>query len=1770
MNRSRCFVLITALLVITVIFGLGMVVTPAAASTATYSGTSTVERPIIERATNTTSGFNLANNTSLGNTGIPPGGWTGYNMTTTFSNILRNADYVTNGQYATSSSPWYFYSNNGTIFSSAYSASPPSGTSTHAVYVRLQGKELAVKPLSDMNFSSYPIPTWKNSTQVLSSGGTWPNIYNSTSPGGWLMEGYYKNNGSVSLTTQANLYLDQNFTYSGVTPPDYAAITYQNWISNWTNMVTANGSSIYYGIILRYFGSNGTTRSYTLFNNTASGRTYKQPYAINTNTIITNYLTATGKWGIRLFAKITLNIKSSRNIRVVGAVAWTNVGVYIRWGAYTAGNYAEWKDTFTMNQAATGNSWLIFKYWTNITSILPSTNSYLVAWVNSTGQSVNQYNIIAFSSITTGSWQRAAVNIPSSVFNYPGSQVSIGVGIYLGSPLEVNATSSSLWGPRFYFDNATFFIQYQPTPANIKLRINDVLNNENWNYTAATATTAGSGTVIIVPTPPRSQPWSPASDSVPFLFRTNATNGKSGYNQTIFTFTYTSTLYANRYWRWTNYVTFTVSDTQSATWYLNYSVGTTSAALYLGGCQNYNISVYVPADWLNTAYQGGISQIHYAGYSVSAYTTSIVNSTTAVVRIPASVFAPDPPKGLLEIWFSAANYLGPSQIRTLLVTQVYNKYTSTWTNATSFGATNQTRLVCYIRNGSNKIPSLLNRALFTVSVRLYNQSKGAYNPSLLWTGSPSSTNWNFTVQLSPWNGASYHPIYNQNVTYFAGGQNNSIRWYFAVNCTNGFEAGCGIAKFNTSYVPSSISATILTSPKQPYTATYYTGFTLMALYNNATNGNSTGIMGATLTWKWMGPPYVSPQPMTPGAARGNYTATITGPAAFVYFNSTEAVNGISIQINASRPKCISQTIQVKVYVIGVATSGSVSSFPVPYETYDWNSTVQTSLIYSYTQNGSSIHGATLYVNKTASGATVGSSGIRWWFTYDALTGTYRIFFNATQSTPTGLSSWSFNVSVYLHYFQNLSFNLNGFQIQNRPTSYSAPYLTYTVPWNDTAIFLVTFRDTDAGGSAIPGATATCTWTTQTGNPYTVIPLSNRTYEFLLSDADLPPQTIGFTFSLSSPHFVSISGISGQVVIRIIRTSLSSPSSTITMYWGNNQTALLIYEDLDNNVNISTKASWSLMHAYSTQTGTDYVANLVYNIYLNTPYNSWIIRVNGSLPVGSYTLWINFSVPIANGYYTSQLLYLPLNVNSIPTSLTTQFGATLTVVWSNTGTIIVSYTDTNHSVQVSGGNVAVLVDPSISWSAVQTGNGIYTITLNTTYAYPRAQLWYITVILIKTNYAESEVSCSMQINAIPMSVTVPSQEIEVAYGQPITFSVYVEDLNHSVGVYDLYPPLTVRCNWTASGWMNYYQDFNNGWYLFNLTSTLEGTGQFTIIVQASQTYYTTAINYYSFIVGIVNTSLAPHSVPASVPWGDNAGVTVDYDVNGTTTWVTDATIVTNWTLPYTYWLTATGQWGINFTTTGLPEGIYSININATRQYYENESIVINLTIRSIDMEMRLYQLPDKVQQGNTANITVQLWDLDHLRGVTGASLLVNGLNASQYHVKELGNGYYELLVYTASMSAPKNITFTIGANESHYLLTAGPSQVLFHVIPPAGFTTAQVIMVGGGSGGIVILGVLGFIMFRRARRPYVIKKIEQSLKLINKGEQVEPIEGLRSRTDIPLSLLAPDLESLGVAFKLEEPKIKEKKEGKPRKKKAERKDAKPKDASKDTKANQGGS
>jgi hypothetical protein len=170
------------------------------------------------------------------------------------------------------------------------------------------------------------------------------------------------------------------------------------------------------------------------------------------------------------------------------------------------------------------------------------------------------------------------------------------------------------------------------------------------------------------------------------------------------------------------------------------------------------------------------------------------------------------------------------------------------------------------------------------------------------------------------------------------------------------------------------------------------------------------------------------------------------------------------------------------------------------------------------------------------------------------------------------------------------------------------------------------------------------------------------------------------------------------------------------------------------------------------------------------------------------------------------------------------------------------------------------------------------------------------------------------------------------------------------------------------------------------------------------------------------------------------------------------------------------------------------------------------------------------------------------GINNASLTftVQGIDPSYWTKQDLPNGQYKLILRTDLIpdnQLPMTINITLSLTKDHYAPKA--KTVFFKVVlgGGGGFSPLMVVLAGGGGGGAVVFVILAYVMYRRRKIPFVIKKIDQSINLISKGEVPQAVP-MRTRTQLIGGIYQAKLAILSKE-KLEEPgKKKEKGAKKP--------------------------
>jgi len=221
------------------------------------------------------------------------------------------------------------------------------------------------------------------------------------------------------------------------------------------------------------------------------------------------------------------------------------------------------------------------------------------------------------------------------------------------------------------------------------------------------------------------------------------------------------------------------------------------------------------------------------------------------------------------------------------------------------------------------------------------------------------------------------------------------------------------------------------------------------------------------------------------------------------------------------------------------------------------------------------------------------------------------------------------------------------------------------------------------------------------------------------------------------------------------------------------------------------------------------------------------------------------------------------------------------------------------------------------------------------------------------------------------------------------------------------------------------DITGGYYQYIIdTSSLE-LGLTTILITVTEPGYASQTILIQLFIEARQTVLTkdqPGST-AIIPWGSIFSVTFSYNdtVESSPIPIPDANVVVEFTtssLPYSITNHTDGTYTVSFTG-NADEGTYSITIFFTRDKYQSQNQIYELTIRLIATQTIGLANTPTVPWGDNAIITLTFTDIDNSLGISSASFnftshgiwLIEGVD---YWVTDLGNGDYTLTLNTTQV------------------------------------------------------------------------------------------------------------------------------------------------------------
>ncbi|MHA2056409.1 MAG: hypothetical protein ACXACG_00485 [Candidatus Thorarchaeota archaeon] len=215
------------------------------------------------------------------------------------------------------------------------------------------------------------------------------------------------------------------------------------------------------------------------------------------------------------------------------------------------------------------------------------------------------------------------------------------------------------------------------------------------------------------------------------------------------------------------------------------------------------------------------------------------------------------------------------------------------------------------------------------------------------------------------------------------------------------------------------------------------------------------------------------------------------------------------------------------------------------------------------------------------------------------------------------------------------------------------------------------------------------------------------------------------------------------------------------------------------------------------------------------------------------------------------------------------------------------------------------------------------------------------------------------------------------------------------------------------------DMGTGEYSVTLdTSILASNGAYDVNLLWTKSNYDSIADTFTINV-YYETDLYSSDAPGiAVPSGYNASLHVSFeDMVGQP--ITGASISCNWSQSYNVVEESPGNYVINMDTTGLPLGVYPVEITSSKDYYESRTIILTVNVRELHSSAipssSLLSLP----VGYTTSFTITYRDTDFLAPISGAESAIS-CNWSDIHesgdqnytVTETATaGVYEVVIYS---------------------------------------------------------------------------------------------------------------------------------------------------------------
>ncbi|MFX1565220.1 MAG: hypothetical protein ACFFCH_04455 [Promethearchaeota archaeon] len=445
-----------------------------------------------------------------------------------------------------------------------------------------------------------------------------------------------------------------------------------------------------------------------------------------------------------------------------------------------------------------------------------------------------------------------------------------------------------------------------------------------------------------------------------------------------------------------------------------------------------------------------------------------------------------------------------------------------------------------------------------------------------------------------------------------------------------------------------------------------------------------------------------------------------------------------------------------------------------------------------------------------------------------------------------------------------------------------------------------------------------------------------------------------------------------------------------------------------------------------------------------------------------------TVTLNKSYYDPQI-QLPLFTIEITkhTTLDSPQAPRVSVPFGEDILIELTYNDTSSIPAVPIDNTAPDIQVTCDWDTISggtytgptysSGKGMWEFTLHTT-GIP-VNSYDVTFTANATGYEWQQIKIEVNVrkHATDLVVYPPAA---TPWNENTSIEIYLTDADLSIPITGNVSQITIQTSqgtfiYDSSNWAQYVTNGSAGIYFINVTTDGWSIGAYNdnLVSVTMGAWHLPVSRTVDITVRQLNTILT-YEPPQNTPWGNDVNINLFYTVfdaashhNGEgilpAVDVTVDSLTGGWTLdPSDYGVVhlGFGQYLLTIDASAFPAiQSYSIQVfiseTSTGRYADAQTPAIGFAIRTTFTELT-YTPPDPVAWASNSSIIVLYRindDLSSQNGdpILGAPFEVLGvgwtLPGTNYWVKELGSGYYQILVDTSAVTGPGAWSVNISIN-----------------------------------------------------------------------------------------------------------------------------------------------